>query len=114
MNAEFFLLLDVVKAVLLKKMAREAGVVLTDTFLEPERRAQTVTLYERVGNNFVTYIKTLHRVKSPKFLLTLAANAIEVFQDNLDKCWVFAYDGHTTSINWLPIDDMMEVIIDES
>jgi hypothetical protein len=94
-------------------MAREAAVVLADDFLTPERRAQAITLYERVGDNFVEYIKTLHRVREPRFLFFLAGNAVKQFQDNLDKCWIFAYDGHVDSINWLPITDRVEGIIDE-
>jgi hypothetical protein len=113
MNAELFLFIDIVKNALLRKMAREAAVVLTDDFLEPVQRAKATTLYERVGNNFVEYIKILHTVKHPGFLFTLAGNAIEIFQDNLDKCWVFAYDGHVDSINWLPTPDKMEAILNE-
>jgi hypothetical protein len=113
MNAELFLFIDIVKGALLRRMAREAAVVLTDDFLTPERRAQATTLYERVGNNFVEYIKTLHMVREPRFLFFLAGNAVNQFQDNLDKCWTFAYDGHVDSINWLPIADKMEDIIDE-
>jgi hypothetical protein len=49
--------IDIVKGALLRRMAREVTIVLTDNFLKPEQRAKTVTLYERVGDNFVTYIK---------------------------------------------------------
>jgi hypothetical protein len=111
MNAELFLFIDIVKGALLRRMAREAAVVLTDSFLKPEQRAKAITLYERVGDNFVAYIKSLHIVKHPGFLFTLAGSAIEIFQDNLDKCWVFAYDGHVNSINWLPTPDRVEDII---
>lgn len=113
MNAELFLFIDIVKNALLRRMAREAAVVLTDSFLTPLRRAAATTLYERVGDNFVTYIKSLHRVREPRFLFGLAGNAVETFQDNLDKCWVFAYDGHVDSINWLPVPDKVEDIINE-
>jgi hypothetical protein len=40
MNAELFLFIDIVKGALLRRMAREAAVVLADDFLTPERRAQ--------------------------------------------------------------------------
>jgi hypothetical protein len=114
MNAELFLFIDIVKGALLRRMAREAAVVLTDGFLTPERRAQATTLYERVGDNFEEYIKGLHRVRGPRFLFVLAGNAVNQFQDNLDKCWVFAYDGHVKSINWLPTPDKTEEILNES
>lgn len=113
MNAELFLFLDIVKGALLRRMAREVGVVLTDNFLESDQRAKTVVLYERIGDNFVTYLAELHKVKTPTFLFVLAGNAVKVFQDNLDKAWVFAYDGHCESINWLPTLDKVEEIIDE-
>lgn len=112
MNAELFLFIDIVKGALLRRVAREAAVVLTDSFLEPVQRAKAVTLYERVGDNFVEYIKTLHIVRDPRFLFVLAGNAVNQFQDNLDKCWVFAYDGHVESINWLPTSDKVEEILD--
>lgn len=113
MNAELFLFIDIVKGALLRRMAREAGVVLTDTFLTPERRVQATTLYERIGDNFVTYLKGLHQVKNPRFLFVLAGNAVNQFQENLDRAWVFSYDGHCESINWLPTPDSMEGILDE-
>lgn len=113
MNAELFLFIDIVKATLLRRMAREATIVLTDSFIASKQQAKAITLYERVGDNFVEYIKSLHKVKEPKFLFVLAGNAVNQFQDNLDKCWIFAYDGHCKSINWLPIPDKMEEIIDE-
>jgi hypothetical protein len=111
MNAELFLFIDIVKGALLRRMAREAAVVLTDDFLKPEQRAKAITLYERVGDNFVEYIKDLHRVRDPKFLFVLAGNAVNQFQENLDKCWVFAYDGHVSSINWLPTSATEEEIL---
>lgn len=113
MNAEFFLFIDIVKGALLRRMAREAGIVLTDGFLTPEHRAKAITLYERVGDNFVEYIKSLHKVKDPNFLFVLAGNAVNQFQDNLDLAWTFSYDGHCTSINWLPIPDKAEDIIND-
>lgn len=113
MNAELFLFIDIVKSALLRRMAREATVVLTDSFLTSERRAQAITLYERVGDNFVKYIKNLHKVRDFRLLFVLAGNAVNQFQDNLDKCWVFAYDGHVKSINWLPVSGKVEDIIDE-
>jgi hypothetical protein len=113
MNAKVFLFIDIVKNALLRRMAREAAVVLTDSFLTFERQAQATTLYERVGDNFVEYIQNLHRVRDPGLLCVLAGNAVNQFQDNLDKCWIFAYDGHVKSINWLPTPDKVEDIIDE-
>lgn len=113
MNVEFFVFLDVVKEALLRRMAREAGVVLTDNFLTSEHRAMAVTLYERIGDNFVTYIADLHKIKNPKFLFILARNAVDTFQGNLDLAWVFAYDGHCKRISWLPTRDKVEDIINE-
>lgn len=113
MNAELFLFIDIIKGALLRRMAREAAVVLTDNFLKPEQRAKAITLYERIGDNFVEYIKGLHRVRDPRFLFVLAGNAVNQFQDNLDLAWTFSYDGHCTSINWLPIPDKVEEIINE-
>lgn len=113
MNANFFVLVDIIRGALLSRMTREAKLVLADNFLTPERRAQAITLYERIGDNFVTYIADLHKVKTPSFLLVLALNAVKVFQDNLDKAWIFAYDGHCDLINWLPTQDKVEEIINE-
>jgi hypothetical protein len=113
MNANFFVLIDIVKGALLSRMTREAKLVLADNFLTPERRALTITLYERIGDNFVTYVADLHKVKTPSFLFVLARNAVRVFQDNLDKAWIFAYDGHCSLINWLPTQDKVENIIND-
>lgn len=113
MDANFFALIDIVKGALLSRMEREAKLVLADKFLVPTRRAQAITLYERIGNNFVTYIADLHKVRTPSFLFVLARNAVGVFQDNLDKAWIFAYDGHCDLIVWLPTSDKVEEIIDE-
>ena len=110
---ETFLFIDIVKGALLRRMVRETKIVLADTFLEPNRRAQAAVLYERIGENFVSYIKTLHAVRDIRFLFVLAGNAIAVFQDNLDKAWIFAYDGHAKSINWLPVSDKVDAILGE-
>jgi hypothetical protein len=99
-----FLFLDIVKNALLRRMAREAGVVLTDSFLTPEHQAKSVVLYERIGNNFVNYIEGLSEVKTAGFLFLLAGEAVKIFQDNLDLAWIFAYDGHCKPINWLPVN----------
>ena len=113
MNAELFVFIDIIKGALLRRMAREVALVWTDDFLSPGRRMQAVTLYERVGDNFVSYIKTLHAIKTPEFLYIVAGNAVKVFQDNLDKIWVYAYDGHAELIDWLPVSDKVQTIIDE-
>lgn len=113
MNAEFFLFIDIVKNALLRRMVREAGVVLTDDFLTSEHRGMAITLYERIGDNFVDYLGSLHKIKHPGFLYVLAGNAVKIFQDNLDLAWIYAYDGHCASINWLPVPDKVEDIINE-
>jgi hypothetical protein len=113
MNAEFFVFIDIVKGALLRRLGREIMIVWGDDFLTLERRTQAVVLYERVGDNFVAYIKSLHKVRDPEFLFVIAGNAVKVFQDNLDKCWVYAYDGHTTLIDWFPVPDKIEEIINE-
>lgn len=116
MNAELFFFIDVVKGALLRRMAREAGVVLTDNFLTPECRAKAITLYERVGDNFVEYIKSLHKIKHPGFLFVLAGNAVNQFQDNLDVCWAMSYSPEfktNLKVEWLPTPDKVEEILDE-
>jgi hypothetical protein len=111
---ELFVLIDIVKGALLRRMEREAGMILHDSFLTPVQRAKAVTLYERVGENFVSYIISLRVIKTPGFLFTMARNAVDVFQGNLDLAWAFAYDGRCKPINWLPTWNKVEDIINES
>lgn len=113
MNTELFLFIDIVKSALLRRMAREVSMVLTDTFLSAERQAQAAVLYERIGNNFVTYIASLHKVKTPELLFVLAGNAVKVYQDSLDKAWTYSYDGHCELIDWLPVPDAAEEILND-
>ena len=108
MTEEAFVFIDVVKNVLLRRMSREVSVILTDSFLELERVAKAVTLYERVGDNFVTYIKSLYAIRSPKFLFLMAGSAVEIFQNNLDICWAMTYNPEFRTkdmISWLPVDE---------
>lgn len=110
---ELFVLIDITKGALLRRMEREAEMILHDSFLTPVQRAKAITLYERVGENFVSYIMSLRAIKTPSFLFTMARNAVDVFQGNLDLAWAFAYDGRCKPINWLPTWDKVENIINE-
>ncbi|MBE9511492.1 MAG: hypothetical protein IMY71_11485 [Bacteroidetes bacterium] len=104
MNKELFLALDVVKAVLLKRMEREAKLILHDEFLTDKQRMAGFTLYREIGADFVAFIESLHAIKLPTFLFLVAQKAIENFQDSLDLAWIWAYDGHLPEgkkINWL-------------
>jgi len=99
---KYFLFIDIVKGALLKRMEREVCQIMTDTFLTFEQQTLAVTLYERIGNDFVEAIKTLHKVKTPELLFVLATNVVNAFCYNLDRVWVFAYDGKLDKpIHWL-------------
>jgi hypothetical protein len=101
---EMFLAIDVMKAVLLKRMEREAKLVLHDEFLADKQRMAGFTLYREIGADFVAFIESLHAIKLPAFLFLVAQKAIENFQDSLDLAWIWAYDGHLPEgkkINWL-------------
>ena len=104
MNPELFVFVDIVKGALLRRMARELMTVWGDNFLPFQHRMKAAALYERVGDNFVAYIKSLHRVKSPKLLYLLAGGAVKVFQDNLDVCWAMSYSPNFKTrlkVQWL-------------
>ena len=108
------LIVDIVKGALLRRMVREAGVVMTDSFLLAQRRAEAVVLYERIGNNFVEYIKRLHAIRSPSLLFVLATNAVNVFCENLNLCWCYSYDGKCAPIRWLPIEENEKALSNET
>lgn len=107
-----FFIVDVAKAVLLKRMERESKLVLNDTFLSEKQRLAGFTLFHAVGEDFVEYVASLHVVKTPEFLFVLAKFAIENFQDNLGKCWVFSYDsklGPANQIKWMSENKLTEL-----
>ena len=107
-DPRLFLMVDVVKSALLRRMSRESKMILNDDYLSEERRCRAVVLYNEVSWDFVNYIKMLSAVKSPEFLLALANNAVSIFSDNLHASWIFAYDGKlgpNYPINWLMAED---------
>ncbi len=102
-----FLMIDLVKSALLRRMERESKMVLSDDFLSEERRCKAVALYNAISWDFVNYIKKLHMVKNPEFLLALANNAVITFSNNLHAAWIYAYDGKLGSnypVNWLMVE----------
>jgi hypothetical protein len=98
---ELFVFIDIVKGALLRRFEREFTQVFSDTFLSNDRRAQSAILYDCVGIDFVEFIKSLHTLKDSTLLFVAATKAVRVFQENLDKVWVFAYDGKGESITQL-------------
>ena len=107
-DPRLFLMIDVVKGALLRRMERESKMILNDSYLSRERRCKAVALYNAVSWDFVKYIKKLHAVKSPEFLLALANNAVSIFSHNLHASWIFAYDGKlgpNYPINWLMAEE---------
>lgn len=92
MNEELFLMIDIAKAVLLKRMERESEIVLNDAFLDEKRRTACFTLYHEVGVDFVQYIKSLHVLKLSKSLFSMAQIALAVFQSNMDCVWALSYN----------------------
>ena len=102
-----FLMIDLVKSALLRRMERESKMILSDDFLSEERRCKAVALYNAVSWDFVNYIKKLHMVKNPEFLLALANNAVITFSNNLHSAWIYAYDGKfgpNYPVNWLMVE----------
>ncbi|PXF50559.1 MAG: hypothetical protein C4B57_11960 [Deltaproteobacteria bacterium] len=103
-DPRLFLMVDVVKGALLRRMERESKMILSDDYLSEERRCKAVALYNAVSWDFVNYIKKLHAIKSPEFLLALANSAVSIFSDNMHAAWIFAYDGKlgpNYPIHWL-------------
>jgi hypothetical protein len=101
---DLFFTINVMKAMLLKRMEREAKLVLHDEFLSGQRRLAGFTLYQEIGADFVAFIESLHTIKLPALLFFVANRAVENFQDSLDLAWIWSYDGHFPEgkkINWL-------------
>lgn len=92
MHLELFLIIDIVKAVLLRRMEREAKMVLNDTFLTEIRRMAGFELYHKVGEDFVRYIESLHTLRLATSVFSMAQIALTVFQSNMDTVWALSYN----------------------
>lgn len=102
-GTEKYVWVDMSCAYLRVRMCSEAKKVLYDDWLSDKRRMQSIVLYESVGLNFNSYIESLKNVKNPELLYELSVGALEIFRDNLDFIWMFAYSGNLRKMVMLPI-----------
>ena len=93
---------DLSRAYLLARMTFEARKVIYDDWLSEDRRYKAAVLYHEVGTNFNGYITSLKNVKNPKLLYELGVGALQIFRDNLDLLWCYAYSGNLRKLIFLP------------
>lgn len=79
----------------------EARKAVGDDWLSPLRRAKVGTLYINVGKDFNKFMESLYDTTSRSALYMLSVHALEVFRDNLDVIWCYAYSGNLREIIWL-------------
>ena len=100
---EKFVAIDFSKAYLLSRLSYESRLILNDTWLSDDKRYKTVALHHEIGTDFNRFFEKLHNVKCPNKLYVLAVKALEIFRDNLDSTWHFAYSkvDQPKNIVWL-------------
>lgn len=103
-DAQAFMMVDTVKGILLDRLDYEVNLVLDDKFLTQEQRMSAFRLYCRIRADYVSYVTSFHAIKTPNFLLDMAQIANDTLSANLDKAWIYAYDGKLgpkNQIQWL-------------
>jgi hypothetical protein len=78
----------------------EAKKAIGDTWLSSLRRSRVAILYIKVGKDFNKFMESLYTVP-PSVLYIASVHALEIFRDNLDVIWCYAYSGNLREIIWL-------------
>jgi len=78
----------------------EARKAVGDDWLSIQRRSKVGVLYIKIGKDFNKFMESLHTAPPP-VIYTMSVNALEVFRDNLDVIWCYAYSGNLRKIIWL-------------
>ena len=78
----------------------ESKKVLGDEWLGMERRCRAAVIYIEIGKDFNDFFYQL------KFLpwdmwYEISVMALEIFRDNMDEAWHYAYSGILREIVWL-------------
>lgn len=114
-----YVAIDMSKAYLLARMAFEGRKVLNDDWLSAERRAKAGTMYYEIGKDFNNFFAAMKDISRCELAMTrpddlqgfvdnlpgqwykACVNALEVFRDNLDILWMYAYSGNMRELKWL-------------
>ena len=97
---ERYVAIDLSRAYLLARHNFEAKRVLDDTWLNTERRCRASVIYIEIGKDFNDFFLYLGSNEIP-FLYNVSVIALEIFRDNLDEAWHYAYSGILREIKWL-------------
>lgn len=97
---ERLIAIDLSRAYLLARHNFESKRVLGDEWLSMERRCGAAVIYIEIGQDFNEFFQLL-RVCPLNMLYSTSVAALEVFRDNLDEVWHYAYSGILREIKWL-------------
>jgi hypothetical protein len=92
--------IDLSRAYLLARHSFEARKVLGDTWLSTDRRIKATWVYVDVGHDFNNFFLRL-RILPAALWYEASVRALEIFRDNLDVLWMYAYSGNMREIQWL-------------
>ena len=92
--------IDLSRAYLLARHNYEARLVLNDDWLSGERRVRATAVYVEIGNDFNDFFLRL-KILPPNLWYNVCVHALEIFRDNLDILWLYAYSGNMRRIEWL-------------
>jgi len=92
--------IDLSRAYLLARHNFESKKVLDDTWLSDGRRCRSTALYIEVGEDFNNFFLRLKEAP-PQLWYSMSVKALEIFRDNLDEIWHYAYSGRLNRIIWL-------------
>lgn len=100
MMKERFVAIDLSRAYLLARHNFESRRILDDTWLGVERRCRAVALYVEIGKDFNDFFQWL-KAFPPDMWYNASVKALEIFRDNMDEAWHYAYSGICREIKWL-------------
>jgi hypothetical protein len=92
--------IDLSRAYLLARHSFEARKVLDDLWLSPDRRIKATCLYVDVGHDFNDFFQELRELPVNMWYQA-SVMALEIFRDNLNEIWHYAYSGILREIVWL-------------
>ena len=78
----------------------EAKKILDDTWLSTERRCKATVLYIEIGKDFNEFFGWL-KAFPPGMWYHASVVALEIFGNNMDEAWHYAYSGICREIKWL-------------
>lgn len=92
--------IDLSRAYLLARHSFESKKVLDDTWLSPDRRCGAAVIYVEIGKDFNNFFQWL-KIFPPDMWYNASIAAFEIFRDNMDEAWHYAYSGILREIKWL-------------